>query len=213
MNLFETIISLIYPHRCPYCNCVIEKEKTACEKCQDKFPDYTFKRFAKGGYYCYAPFAYTDIFKSAVKRFKFRNYRQSSKKLVHPMADALKKNITDTEFDFITYVPMHKKKLNKRGYNQAQLLAEDLGKILSLPCEDVLVKIKDNKEQHTCKKEERYRNVKGVYKAINRENIKGKNILLVDDIITTGNTLGECCRILSKSGAKEIHCLTVCATN
>lgn len=213
MDLFNSIISLFYPDRCPYCNRVIPHKDIACEKCRQDFPDYIFKRYAKGGYYCYSPFAYSDNFKSAVKRFKFRNHPEYSKKLVYPMADILKENVTDVDFDFVSYVPMHRKKLNTRGYNQAQLLAKDLGKVLNLPCEDTLVKIKENKEQHTCKKEDRYKNVKGVYKATKSENIKGKTILLVDDIVTTGNTLGECCRILKKSGAKEIYCVTVCATN
>jgi len=213
MSLYETIISLIWPERCPYCNCVVSKEEIACEKCIKKFPDYTFKRFAKGGYRCFSPFAYSEGYKKAVNRFKFRNYRQFSRQLVYPMTDALKKNIPDVDFDYITYVPMHKKKINKRGYNQAQLLAKDLGNNLNLPCKDVLTKIVNNKEQHKCHKKDRSKNVKGVYKSINKENIKDKTILLVDDIITTGSTLGECCKTLSKSGAKDIYCVTVCATN
>lgn len=213
MSLFSFVLSLFYPEQCPYCSGIIKHKENACNNCKKEFPPYTFTRIAKGGYYCYSPFSYSGRFKTAVKRMKFNNHPEYSKKLVFPMAETINKNIENMDFDYITYVPMHKRKFNQRGYNQAELLAIDLGKLLNIPCADVLIKIKDNKEQHTCPKKERNQNVKGVYEKINPENIKGKNILIVDDIITTGCTLGECCKVLNKNGASKICCVTVCAVN
>lgn len=213
MNLFKHIKPLFYTDRCPYCNHTINHNEKACQSCAKEFPEYSPTRFAKGGYYCYSPFTYKGKFKSAVKKMKFNKHPEYSEKLVIPIADTLKRKALDVDFDFIAYVPMHKAKLNERGYNQAQLLAKELGKIINLPCKDVLLKTKENKEQHKCKKEERKKNVRGVYEANNKDNIKDRNILLVDDIITSGYTLGECCKVLKRSGANEIYCVTVCAVN
>lgn len=211
MSLIKHLLSFIYPTKCPYCTKFISYDEIACKKCRDCFPKQSANRFAKGGYHCYSPFLYKDIFADSVKRFKFKNHPEYSKKLAQPLANVVSKNINNVKFDFVTCVPMHKKKLNKRGYNQAQLLGRDLAKLIDLPYIDALVKVKDNKEQHKCTKAERSQNVKGAYKALTPQIIKNKTILIVDDIVTSGYTLGECCEILKQNGAKQVYCVTVCA--
>ena len=117
-----------------------------------------------------------------------------------------------SEFDLITCVPMHKDSLKKRGYNQAELLARECAEIMELPYADTLIKYKLAQAQHCIKANHRAKNVKGVYRIIDKELIKDKNILIIDDIITTGHTLGECARILTKNGCKSVSCAVVCST-
>lgn len=213
-NILKTLKALFFPERCPYCNRVVEKGKPACDTCIKKIPQKYFTNYAKGGYPCYSPFSYNSIFADAVKKFKFRNYPQNSEKLAVYLAKSITALNDKTKFDYITCVPMHPKKEHKRGYNQSKLLAKDTAKILGITYADLLQKVKNNQEQHKCEsRKERSENVKGVYKAVNISKIKGKNILIIDDIITTGYTLGECCMIIEQSGGHIIRCATLCATN
>lgn len=212
MKLLDKIIKLIYPDRCPYCNKVIKEREVACKRCLKTFPKSIITRYCKGSYICYSPFIYRKKFAKAIKQLKFKRRRQHAEKLAYPLAKVVKEKYKDIAFDLITCVPMHKNRLKKRGYNHAEVLAKELSSVLCIPYKDLIKKIKDNKEQHKCTREERYTNVKDVYKAIDYKLIKEKTILVVDDIITSGNTLGECCKTLRKSGGKKICCVAVCAT-
>ncbi|MEE3333183.1 MAG: phosphoribosyltransferase family protein [Ruminococcus sp.] len=205
------LIKLLYPDRCPYCNRVILSELYACHKCAEDFPDKGIETRAIGGYRCVSAFLYQDKFCEAVLRFKFSNYPQYAEKLAFAVKNAM--DNTETP-DVVTFVPMYIAKQRRRGYNQAELLAKELAKLLSVPYEELIIKHKDNKEQHKCKSyRERRNNVKGVYKTVDKSRIEGKSILVIDDIITSGNTLGECCRLLEKAKARHISCATVCVVN
>lgn len=201
---------ILFPVRCPYCEKVIERTEYACKDCKKLFPQTSYKRHAFGGYMCSAPFPYDGIFNKAVKRFKFGNCGGYAKQLAFPIVQSILEIHTESNFDIITCVPMHKSSLKERGYNQAELLAKECAEIMNIPYVDTLEKIKKNKTQHSIKASERADNVKGVYKIIDKQIVKDKNILIIDDIITTGHTLGECSRILIKSGCSNVCCATLC---
>lgn len=82
---------------------------------------------------------------------------------------------------------------------------------MNIPYCDTLEKFKENLEQHSIKASERAKNVMGVYRIIDKELIKDKKILIIDDIITTGHTLGECAKILMKKGCKSVDCAVLCS--
>ena len=113
--------------------------------------------------------------------------------------------------DIITAVPMYYKNMRERGYNQSELLAKECAEIFNIPYAELVEKHKKNKAQHTLKGKERESNVQGVYRVIDSQAVADKNILIIDDIITTGNTLGECCKVLKKAGCKNICCAALCA--
>ena len=207
-NIFSDVF---YTVKCPYCRKVINKNEYACKDCAETFPEFTIVTFAVGGYRCISPLPYRDSFAKAVKQFKFRNQGVYAKQFSMLMSERILCNYRREKFDIITCVPMHKKALKVRRFNQAELLARQCAEILKIPYADTLEKIKENKAQHSIKGSERAQNVKGVYRVISKELIKGKNILIIDDIITTGNTLGECARMLKKSECKNICCATVCS--
>lgn len=202
---------IFYTVKCPYCRKVIEKNRYACKKCAKSFPGFSIVSFAVGGYKCVSPLPYNGDFASAVKRFKFYNQGVYAKQFAMLMSDRILHEYKDKKFDIITCVPMHKNSLKIRKYNQAELLAKQCAKFLEIPYADTLEKFKENKAQHSIKGAERAKNVRGVYRVISDELIKDKNILIIDDIITTGNTLGECARMLEKAECKNICCATMCA--
>lgn len=210
-KLNESIKDILFPVRCPYCESVISKTEYACEDCKKKFPSPAIIKYAVGGYKCTSPFPYDGIFKKAVKKFKFGNKGGYAKQLAFPMVQSILESYQGVNFDLITCVPMHKKRLRKRGYNQAELLARECAKIMNIPYCDTLEKFKENREQHSIKASERAKNVKGVYRIIDKELVCDKNILIIDDIITTGHTLGECAGTLIKSGCNSVNCAVLCS--
>ncbi len=212
-KLKENLADIFFPVRCPYCERVIDKTEYACENCKKQFPAPSVIKCCTGGFQCTSPFPYEGIFKDAVSNLKFKNCGSYSKQLSFVLVNSIVESFPQSNFDIITCVPMHKKHLKIRGYNQAKLLAEECSKIMNIPYADTLEKFKENKIQHTLKAKERAENVRGVYRVINKSSVKGKKILLIDDIVTTGNTLGECAKTLMKSGCKSVYCAVLCTSN
>lgn len=210
MKLINYIRHFLLPVRCPFCNRVISIDQCCCPKCREKLPSSYIESFAYGGYRCVSSFPYDGIFRKAILVYKFHDKPDRKRQLAMLMEKDIKDCYKDKNFDIITSVPLHKNKYKKRGYNQSCLLGKELSALLNIPYVEVLEKHRDNKIQHTLKRKDRIKNVKNAYRLIDSKLIKGKNILIVDDIITTGSTLGECCRILENGGAKEVSCCTFC---
>ena len=211
-RMIEAVENAFFPVRCPYCDKVIYHEQYACEECKSEMPELPITNYIEGGYRCTSPFLYKERFSDAVKAFKFSNRAQYAKQLAFAVVTALN-CVNKLEYDYITCVPMHPDQKIERGYNQSELLAKQCSALMKIDYIDALEKFKQNKPQHSLKGSERRKNVKGVYRAINKDKIKGKKILLIDDIITTGNTLSECAKMLKKSGCEEIDCAAVCYVN
>ena len=114
-------------------------------------------------------------------------------------------------YDIIIPVPMYRKKKNKRGYNQSELIAKEIARRLGNIefKNDILIKIKNTPKQSSLNKEQRMINLKNVYKVHNELFIKNKNVLIFDDIYTTGSTANECAKTLKEAGAKNIAILTI----
>ena len=114
------------------------------------------------------------------------------------------------EFDAITWVPVSKKRLKKRGFDQARYLTASMCVDWHVAPLETLRKMTDNPPQSGLEDAAARRaNVLGVYEAVSPEQFAGKRLLLVDDICTTGATLGECARVLKAAGAAEVLCLTL----
>lgn len=113
-------------------------------------------------------------------------------------------------YDTIIPVPISKKRLNERGYNQSYLISNEIAKKVGLCLErNCLIKTKNIIEQSKLNKEQREQNIQGVYKLKNKKRLDNKKIILFDDIYTTGSTVNECCKILKQAKIKEIAVFTL----
>lgn len=141
--------------------------------------------------------------KMIIRRLKYGNARYLVESLCEHMLDVLL--ATDWNADAITFVPVHKSRLKKRGYNQAELLANALSARVNLPCLRLIEKIKHTPNQARLDRTERLENVKGSFAVISDV---PKHIILVDDVMTTGATINECCNVLKRAGASVVYVLT-----
>ncbi len=206
-NVFKRILSAVYPNRCPVCRYVIKKDEVLCKDCKKLLPKNVSQGYVVGAYRLLSAVHYDGDFAKAIKALKFGK----KTKLAYPLSRIMAKRFENEgleNFDVITYVPLHKETFKNRGFNQSELLAKGLSKIFEIPCRELLIKPKKNKPQHTLSGKDREKNVKGVFKAVNTSEIKGRRIILVDDIATTRSTLGECSQMLSEKGAEDILCIT-----
>lgn len=116
-----------------------------------------------------------------------------------------------TKNSVLVPIPLHKSRGRKRGYNQAQILAKGLGKRLNIKILDCLDRAKNTKTQVGLKKEEREENIKGAFriKPNFAKATRGKQVFLVDDVVTSGATLKEAAKVLKKSGVGKVYCVTL----
>lgn len=198
------LISILFPERCPYCREVVKPCEIACEQCKSDLPEKCYKKRVGGGYKVFSAVSYKDKFSDAILRLKFGKKKQYAYQLAMLMTEKLKAEIADVSFDTITFVPLHPETFKERGFNQSELLARCISDNLAIPCEALLKKTRKNKPQHKLEASKREKNVKGVFRCTDKDLVKGKKILIVDDIVTTGFTLAECVKVLEDKGAQEI---------
>lgn len=177
---------------CPKCNALTEMNQL-CKKCRR---NSKLNGVFMLGYYD------DEILKKAIWEFKYNFVKEIGPVLSKILAENL---ITKTTFEntiFIS-VPLDKKRLKWRGFNQSDILTDEISKILGIPyLKGALKRVKETKSQMKLIRKQRVENVAGVFSV--RRVVAGKKIFLVDDVITTGSTLEECAKELKKSGAKEV---------
>lgn len=193
-------LPIITGKTCEKCGCAIYGDNNFCTSCAEYSQYYAN---------AYSVCEYTDIAKSMVYKLKFGNKSYIAKTMAQQMANVLiRKNI---EYDCVVYVPVSKKTLKTRGFNQSYLLSRHICDIINEPLVvDALIKIKDTISQEKLTRLERFENVKNCFE-LNKQvanDIKGKTVLLVDDVKTSGATVNECSRLLAKAKTKEIKVIT-----
>jgi ComF family protein len=156
---------------------------------------------------------YDSVLLEAIHLFKYRGKVTVGKALGRLMTEHEYRNVTIRDYTLIIPVPLHKKRLRERGFNQSLILARELSLCFSIPLDFSLLKrTVHRKPQTMLKKKERLANVKGAFEVKSAEKIKGKKILLVDDVYTTGSTVKECARVLLQNQAAEVAVLTLART-
>ena len=202
-------MDFFFPRRCPFCGAVAGKE-LLCNKCLRSLP-FTGEHAVREGTFgrCAAPLYYENRVREAILQFKFKAKLGGLSCFGMLMAQCAAEHFSG-EFDAITWVPVSKKRLKKRGFDQTRYLTGSMCVDWHVAPIETLRKVTDNPPQSTLETEEQRRaNVLGVYEAVNAEQFRGKRLLLVDDILTTGATLSECVRVLKEAGAGEVMCLTL----
>lgn len=208
---FEKALSFLFPKKCILCQ---KYGEVICDKCIKRVEKYeTIKvikwRNKKLDYLIYF-FKYEKIIRKLILQYKFFD-RPIISEMFSKIILKNKKICGILKFyDIIIPVPMHKNKKCARGYNQTELFSKQIADKLWITYnENVLIKIKDNTRQSSLNLEGRTTNVKNVFKIIDENTVKGKNIILIDDIYTTGVTLEECTKELKRAGAKTVLGLVI----
>lgn len=212
MNCREHLLDLLFPRKCPFCREILaDSDAPLCPSCQPRLPWQTGKSaegkvdFADG---CLSPLGYQGSVPEAVRRYKFGGVRAYARPFGLLMAQCAADHAL--EVDCVTWVPLSARRLRRRGYDQAELLARRVGEELGLPAEPLLRKIRDTQTQSDLDTEgARRANALGAYAVLPGTGIKGKRILVVDDVVTSGATLSECARMLRQAGAAKVYGLTL----
>lgn len=208
----EKLIDFVYPPTCGICGKL--NNDFLCKKCEKVLEteaiygvDKVLEKYFNEHLYI---FVYQGILRRIILKYKF----QEEAYLYKTFVNFLLKNENFFEkikkYDTIVPVPISKKRLKKRGYNQSELIAKEIAYNSDLKLETAcLLKVKNIIEQSKLNKEERMKNIQGVYKLTNMEKLYKKKILLVDDIYTTGSTVNECAKVLREANPRKIGVFTL----
>ncbi len=227
----KSFLALLYPPHCFGCERPIENGHYVCEDCFAQIEKVS-PPFCQ---LCCTPLASEDIdlcencahrkrhfdlarsfgfyqdeegvLERMIKALKYKGEKALAKELARYLAQAVADR--REKFEKITFVPQTRRKQRERGFNHAQLIAEQLGRLLKKETIEALVKIKDTRPQVELRGEERLQNLKNAFLA---NKSQCDNILLIDDVFTTGTTVDECSRALKRAGYKRVFVLTVART-
>ena len=212
-DLLRGLLSLFFPERCPFCD-EISVGGEPCESCEKSgLPPGEVRplpvplRF--GGCQCVTSFLYEGKVREAILRFKFRGRRDYAPALGRVLAGTLRQK-ADLRGAYLVPVPVSKRRLRERGYNQALLLAREAARELGIPCRELLEKTVDNRAQHELQRADRQVNARNVYRVKKGNAIPGA-VILIDDVVTTGNTLAECVKTAREAGL-EVRCCAALAS-
>jgi ComF family protein len=189
---------------CVCCGSPLTKEShTYCEQCESEVHEFQHAR---------APFRYEKGIAELIWRFKYSSETTLAPLLGEWVNDTL--NQAGWDCEVIVPVPLHTKRQRQRGYNQAELLANEVGKWQGMTVvNDALMRKKSTHTQTTLNRKQRLENLNRVFEVTNTELIHGKKILLVDDVYTTGATADQCSRALNEAGVAAVYVLTLAYTN
>ena len=227
MKLKTFLFSIFFPRRCEICGeimpflksycpkCGLDTKvisETAClncghEKCICHTDAYTPLPHFSAVYY------YEGQIKRSLLKFKFYSESYYADIFGKAMAKKIRCLYDEVDFDAVCFVPMTKLNSRKRGYNQSELLALTVAEELNLSLEPCLEKVKSSLNQKDLTAKERAENVKDSFAIKDNADIRGKTLILCDDIKTTGATLKECSDVLFKAGAKDVYCLCLALTH
>lgn len=201
----EALLDIIYPYDNKCIICGVEGFLGICSKCKSEIKRvHQQEEIMAYGYY-------GGVLKKLILNLKYHKSFIAGKVL----ADLLCQIIIEKKLsiDCICYVPISKDSLKNRGFNQCSVLAKNISSILDIPVIDCLVKVKETKEQKLLGKEERMKNILDAFEIKNKEKLFKKNILLIDDVYTTGATINECKKNIEKCNINKIYLLTIAKSN
>ena len=201
-SCFQTL-PFITENICERCGEPIDDLSNFCNRCKNK----QVKFFTKAR----AVFSYENQIVALLHTLKFKQGRYLARYLSEFLIELFKKQ--DWQIDYVVPVPTSKKRLKQRGYNQTELITKPFCQKLNLPLNTTnLIKQKHTLPQTELVGADRYENLIGAFTVTDKNLFKDKNILVIDDIMTTGSTMEEISRILIKNGAKNVYALTVAHT-
>ena len=228
-NWLDSILNLFYPRVCAACGeSLLKDEETVCLKCRYTLPQTGYERYPDNplaqSFYgrvslntvtaCYF-FAKSGKVQHLIHEMKYKGNKDAGLFLGRQLGESIKTAPLFQGIDVIIPVPLHPKRERQRGYNQALVIAQGISEVTGLPVgTQFLLRTVYNETQTHKSAEERYHNVKGIFEVRFADELKGKHVLLVDDVLTTGATLESCAHELEKISGITISVATAaCAGN
>jgi competence protein ComFC len=215
MRLRDIILDLLFPPRCSVCGRVAPYNQVFCPECRQRLIESRSARTPTGedGGFSACVFAanYGEETRHAVIRLKEIPDSNEARVFADMLCDAIADAMPDRHFDAVVPVPMTKSKMKMRRHNQAETLARHVAEHLSVPClPDVLLRHDGMATQHMLGREARHENAAAAYDAVPGASVRG-DILLVDDVMTTGATADRCAQLLRSIGAQDVVAATAAA--
>ena len=227
-KILRKILELLYPSTCIFCGRLCKEG--ICRICRENVEYIREPRCKKCGKpidsqeeeFCYdcrrqtfhyeqgrSLWLHKDPVSSSIYALKYKNRRVYGEVYARELATRFERIIRFWQVDVIIPVPIHKKKRRKRGFNQAEIIAKEVGRLLNIPvnCTSV-VREKDTTPQKELSSRSRRKNLKKAFR-VTDERVKRKRVLLIDDIYTTGSTIDSIAEILRKAGCEKIYFLTI----
>ncbi len=230
MTLSERLLSLIFPHRCFLCRSeLVPADVWLCDRCSSELPltfGFLCRRCGKALEDCVCkeefpgfdgaavPLFYTDAVARGIGSFKYQGKRYYARFLAKLMAQSVRETYGNMQFSAITYVPLHPKKLRRRGYCQTRLLAEELSSILGVPVESGFLRHtgKGGVQMEQKGLEARKNNARLSFAVRKDAKLEGRTFLLVDDVLTTGATADRCAGLMRQKGARAVYLAAAATT-
>ena len=204
--MIRRVLEWLFPRKCVLCRRLLQKEETdLCRACRVDQPEYPFgKKKVPHIAQLTAVWIYEGDVRRSIHRYKFGGARHYAEIYGRLLAMRIHRDLPGA--DVLTWVPVSRRRKRERGYDQVELLAAAVSAELGIQAEPLLEKFRDNRANSGLKTPaERRANVLGVYRAVAPEKLRGKRVLLLDDIVTTGATASECARVLMTAGAEEVY--------
>ena len=209
--MLSMILNTIYPPKCILCDKILSKDETdLCRNCRVEAPEATKTKikfsFVAGWT---AVWYYKEKVRDSILRYKFRSRRNYAVAYGRLLAMKIQREEMD-DFQLLTWVPVSRRRRFRRGFDQAKLLTRYVGRELGISPVATLKKIRHTPPQSSLTEASARRaNVLGAYRVIDPQQVKGKRILLIDDILTTGSTVSECAKTLLLAGAADVRVATL----
>lgn len=235
--MLQALLDMLYPVRCPFCGeIVIPKDKRACPSCEKKLQFIVEPRCKKCSKpieqdqkeYCsdcerkdyhfehgYSLWLYDSVMKKSISDFKYRHKKEYAKYYIQEIVKLYGETIKKLAPDGLVPVPIHKSKYRERGYNQAEIIAKGIGRELNLPVfSHLLIRDRKTMPQKQLSDKERLKNLRDAF-VLNEKLAYDypdelKQLLLVDDIYTTGSTIEACTNVLMRHGVDRVYFITLC---
>jgi len=222
---WHDFVDLLFPRCCEACEkALVGSEVILCTDCRATLPrmdsDSALKDSLQTKFVGYRQVKGVYAFLIFTKKGKVQTLLHALKYKSRPEVGVLLGTMMAQEMllgtapraDLIVSVPLHRKRLKERGYNQSDAFAEGVSTIMDIPWSGaLLIRTRYTKSQTGKTKAERHHNVKGIFEVSNAQQIKGKTVILVDDVLTTGATLEACLEALIDAGCHEVYIMTLAA--
>lgn len=208
--IWTALLDLLFPPRCAFCGALLEEAGDVCGDCETRLPlreeAAQLTAIGERGCPCVVALYYDGVVKEGVRALKFGKKSWRARVFARYVAQAAAERLGG-QFDAVTFVPVSWRRNYARGFDQARLLAEETAKIWGVRAEPTLRKIRHTKAQSSLEDPAlRTGNVKGAYAVPRPDRVRGRRLLLIDDVCTTGSTMAAAAEALLEAGAASVVC-------